>query len=110
MRYILLYNYWIVLVLLVLARFIFSKSLSSYNIKWLVFYLVYVLLAYAEYGFDYESIVKYNEVEEVIWVLFLVPLCVYLLFTVLYPYFKNAILIKWIDDKIDSIYNRIKNS
>ena len=108
MTYILLYNYWIVLALLLFARFIFSKSLSSYNIKWLVLYLVYVLLSYAEYEFDYKSIVKYNEVEEVIWVLFLVPLCAYLLFPGIYQHIKGIKVIKWIDDRVDSVYNKIK--
>jgi len=108
MRYLFLYNYWIVLAIIIFVRFIFSKSLSPYNIKWIILYLVYVLLVYAELDIDFKAILKYDDLEEIIWSIFLIPLCTYLIFPIIYHRIKDNKVIKWINTKIDTVYNRIK--
>ena len=102
----LIQNYWIILILIFIIKCISIKELSSYNIKCILFYLIYVLWMFAEWGFEFDS--RYFSIEEFIWILFLVPLFVYLLFPFVYSYIKNWKIVKWADRIIDSIYSKLK--
>lgn len=102
----LLKNYWLILTLIVFIKLIKDKELSTYNIKWLVLYAVYVVFMQAEYDFDWKN--KYFTIEEFVWVIFLIPLCSYLLFSVFYRKIQNWKIIKWADHIIDIAYCRIK--
>ena len=83
-------------------------KLSSYNIKWIVLYIIYALWMLAEYdfGFDYNKIS--DCMEEVIWLLLLAPLLAYLLFPLVYKYIGTWKPIRWIDGAIDYIYSTIR--
>lgn len=98
--------YWIIIFLIIFAKFDKIRSLSSYNIKCILFYLIYVLWMFAEWDFEFDS--RYFSIEEFIWSLFLVPLFVYLLFPFVYSHIKNWKIVKWTDRIIGSIYSKLK--
>lgn len=102
----LIQNYWILLVLILITKFINIKELSSYNVKWIIFYLIYVLWMFAEWDFGFDC--QFFSIEEFIWHLFLIPLFTYLLFPFIYSNTKNWKIIKWIDRIVDSVYNKLK--
>lgn len=83
-------------------------KLSSYNIKWIVLYVIYALWMLAEYDFGFDHNPISDCMEEVIWLLFLAPLLVYLLFPLVYKYIGDWKLIRWIDGAIDYIYRTNK--
>lgn len=99
-------NYWIILALIVFIKLLRGKRLSSYNIKWLIAYTVYVAFMQAEYDFDWDSSYFF---EEFVWLIFLIPLCLYFVFSICYKKIQNLSLIKWADSIIDKAYNKIKD-
>ena len=82
-------------------------KLSSYNIKWIVLYVIYALLMLAEYDFGFDDQYR-NSLEEAIWLLLLFPLFAYLLFPLVYKYIGAWKPVRWLDGAIDYIYRTIR--
>lgn len=99
--------YWLIITLLFGVKLLKGKELSSYNIKWMVAYVVYVLLVQAEvfnYTREWDDII-----EPFIWEMFLLPLAAYLLFPFVWRYISRWKLFTWVEEKVDRWYCIIKN-
>lgn len=78
---------------------------NSYNIKFGVVYIIYALWMLAEYKFlEFYSDEIYFETESFVWLIFLFPLFLYLLFPVVLKYIGKWKVVKWIDKVIDKWY------
>ena len=80
----------------------FKKRLSSYNIKWIIIYILYVLLLIVSEEFEYSS------QGYIVFLLFLLPFISYLVFPSIIKIIGKWRIIKWADRIIDDCYNNIK--
>ena len=99
--------YWLIITILFIVKVLKGKELSSYNIKWMFTYVVYLLWLQAEF---YAYVDWSDTVEEYIIWAFLVPIFTYLLFPFIWKYIGKLKLFRWIENIIDKWYNTIKNS
>ena len=99
--------YWLIITLLFGVKLLKGKELSSYNIKWMIVYVIYVLWMQAE-GFNKEM--EWEEtIEPFIWIFFLLPLAAYLLFPFVWKFLSRWKLFTWVEEKVDRWYCIIKN-
>ena len=89
--------YWLIITLLFVVKILQGKQLSSYNIKWMLAYIIYILWLQAE-GFNEEEEWSYI-IEPFIWCFFLLPLVAYI---------GKWKPFKVIDNFIDKWYRTIK--
>ena len=98
--------YWLIITLLFVVKILQGKQLSSYNIKWMLAYIIYILWLQAE-GFNEEEEWSYI-IEPFIWCFFLLPLAAYLIFPFIWKYIGKWKPFKAIDNFIDKWYRTIK--
>lgn len=79
------------------------KRISSYNIKWLTIYLIYVLCVVAALGEDI-----FYEWDTYLIVLIIIPLILYLFFPLLLKVIGKWKLVKFFDRIIDVIYQGVR--
>ena len=89
------------------------KKLSSYNIKWLIFYMLYIIccvfIDYESLGLSgYSNDILGEVIQEIIGLLILLPMVAYILFPTIYKVIDNWRVVKWIDLVIDKCYQNIK--
>lgn len=104
-----------VLVLAVIALLLWQlpklRKLSSYNIKWVILYIIYVLwVVLADirfFGFEKKPSIE-DAVISTLLLLLLLPFIVYLLFPTLLRMIEKWEIVKFIDKVIDTIYQNIK--
>ena len=99
--------YWLIITLLFGVKLLKGKELSSYNVKWIVAYVVYVLWMQAEIfneEREWEDII-----EPFIWIFFLLPLAAYLLFPFVWKFISKWKQFKKIEEIIDKWYCVIKD-
>lgn len=100
--------YWLIITILFVIKVLKGKELSSYNTKWMFFYVIYVLLLYAEYFYYHE---QWDEMlEEFIILTFLIPTVVYIAFPFAWKYIGKLKVFKQVEDLVDKVYTTIKNS
>lgn len=99
--------YWLIITILFIVKVLKGKELSSYNIKWMFLYVIYLLWLQAEFfnHVEWEDVVE----DYIIWA-FLVPIFTYLLFPFIWKYIGKVGLFRWMENIIDKWYNTIKNS
>lgn len=86
-----------------------KKRLSSYNIKWIAAYILYVIiLLVGDIPLSYDKEESVIDSEGATFYL-LLPALAYLLLPLLLKLIGNWKLIKWVDRTIDTIYNSIKS-
>lgn len=98
--------YWLIITLLFIIKILQGKRLSSYNIKWMFVYVVYVLWLQAEI-FNGEERWSYI-IEPFIWEFFLIPLAIYLIFPFIWNYIGEWKPFRAINGFIDKWYRTIK--
>lgn len=98
--------YWLIVTILFGIKLLKGKELSSYNTKWMLVYVVYLLWLQAE---CFSDVIWRDEIENYIVVAFLLPLATYLIFPFVWKFLYRWKLFRWIEDKIDKWYNTIKN-
>ena len=99
--------YWLIITLLFAVKLLKGKELSSYNIKWMLAYVVYVLWIQAE---EFNSEMEWEEIiEPFIWIVFLLPLAAYLIFPFIWRFISMWQLFRWLDKTIDKWYQTIKD-
>lgn len=98
--------YWLIVILLFGVKLIKEKELSSYSIKWMLVYIMYLLwlhvdtFAYVDWDTDMELYVA---------AVFIFPLVLYLLFPFIWKFLGRWKLFRWIEDMIDIWYSKIKD-
>lgn len=92
--------YWLIITILFIAKIIKGKRLSSYNIKWMFTYVIYIIWLQAE---DFSE-----DMESFIWGFFLFPVFTYLIFPFMWKYIGRWKFFKAIDNFIDKWYKTIK--
>ena len=98
--------YWLIIILLFGAKLLKGKELSSYNIKWMLTYIIYLLWLQVIYFvyIDWEE-----EADYYLMMAFILPLILYLIFPFVWKFLSGWKMFKWIESKIDMWYNTIRN-
>lgn len=98
--------YWLIITILFIVKIIKGKRLSSYNIKWMFTYIIYILWLQAEV---FNEDLKWEYIiEPFIWSFFLIPLISYLVFPFIWKYIGKWRVFRAIDEFIDKWYKTIK--
>lgn len=99
--------YWLIVVILFAIKLLKSKDLSSYNIKWMWSYIIY-LLWIEVIVLDYNWFKYEKDIHNYITIAFVIPLCLYLFFPFIWDFLCKWKFFRWIEKKVDYWYNRIK--
>ena len=100
--------YWLIVIILFGIKLLKGKELSSYTIKWMWAYVIYLLwLQVAVFDVNWS---KYEEdIFDYILFAFVFPLSLYLFFPFIWKFLSRWRLFKWIENKVDRWYDVIKS-
>ena len=99
--------YWLIITILFGIKLIKGKKLSSYNIKWMIVYMLYLWIMQAEvysYEMNWEE-----ESEYFIWTIFILPFAVYMIFPFIWEALSKLKVFSELEETIDKWYNKIKS-
>lgn len=100
--------YWLIIIILFAVKLLRDKELSSYNIKWMWAYILYLLWLQVEiFDFNWS---KYEDKiwEYTIWA-FVLPIGLYLLFPFIWKYLSRWKIFREIEEIVDHWYDITKN-
>ena len=99
-------NFWFIVLAFTVIDFVWVRKLSSYDSKWIMFYTLYILLYYWNYGRpdNIEKCFLKNYLE----VFFFYPAYIYFGFGFIYKYIKNWRVMVRIKKCLDWFYLELK--
>lgn len=99
--------YWLIIIILFGIKLLKGKELSSYTVKWMWAYVIYLLWLQEEsfYHTSWSS----DDAYVYIVLTFIIPLGLYLIFPFIWKFLSRWRLFKWIEDKVDRWYDVIKS-
>ena len=98
--------YWLIVILIFTVKLLGKKELSSYNIKWMVAYVIYLLWLQVMF---YDGIDWNYYATDYTWKAFIIPLSLYLVFPFAWKLLSRWKIFLKIEEFVDSWYNTIKN-